>query len=219
MPSGWMSVKFTVQSQFNFSTYDYIIVFNTTGNGLTPLPNGGAQANYTSFSDAIVVSGSAGGGVTAVPVQFVRSTGTSLPPAVLGLVVAPQFYNFTANSNQLGTQFQFSFKREIFNQLVTPTPTGSPTTSPTTSPTPGIAPIWKFNCFVTQTGSVGGTFGGGSGNYTPVDSLGIGGAQDTSFSSPNLNTNTTFDIVQNALGNTAPDGSSTIVSCEIANTK
>jgi hypothetical protein len=214
-----MSVKFTVQSPFNFSTYDYIIVFNTTGNGLTPLPNGGAQANYTSFSDAIVVSGNAGGGVTAVPVQFVRSTGTSLPPAVYALVVPPQNYNFSANSNSLGTQFQFSFRRAVFNQLITPTPSSSPTASPSASPTPGVSPVWKFNCFVTQTGSVGGSFGGSSGNYTPVDSLGIGGAQDTSFSSPNLDTDNTFDIVQNALGNTAPDGSSTIVSCEIANTK
>jgi hypothetical protein len=213
-----MSVKFTVQSQFNFSTYDYIIVFNTTGNGLTPLPNGGAQANYTSFSDAIVVSGNSGGGVTAVPVQFVRSSGTSLPPAVYALVVPPQDYNFNTNSNSLGTQFQFSFRRAIFNSLLaTPTPTSSPspTPTPTTSPTPSASTVWLFNCFVTQQGTLNGQVT----TYVPVDSLGIGGGTDTSFVSPKLNTTTNFDIVQNALSAGPSDTSAAIVSCEIANTQ
>lgn len=215
-----MSVRFTVSGAFNYSTYDYIVVFNTTGNGLTPLPAQGAQANYTAFSDALIISGNSGGGVTEVPVQFV-SNGTSLPPAVIALSPPGQDLIFNANSNELQTQFQVEFNRAIFSSLLaTPTPSASasPSASPTTSASPSpVGNVWKFNCFVTQQGSVGGAFGGGSGNYTPVDSLGAGGATDTSFVSPNLPITTSFDIVQNALGNTAPDASSTIVSCEIAN--
>jgi hypothetical protein len=214
-----MSVKFTVQQQFDFTQFDYIIIFNTSGNGITPLPNGGAQANWTGFSDALIVSGNSGGGVNAIPVQFVRSGGTSLPPAVIGLVVPPQDLQFQANSNTLGTQFQVEFNRKIFSSLVTPTPSTSPAASPspTASPTPSISGTWLFNCFVTQTGTTGGAFGGQSGNYTPVNSLGIGGGTDTSFVSPKLNTNISFDITQNSQSTYSTNPSAAIVNCEIAN--
>jgi hypothetical protein len=33
---GFMSVRFDVAAPFNFSSYQYWIVFNTTNNGLTP---------------------------------------------------------------------------------------------------------------------------------------------------------------------------------------
>jgi hypothetical protein len=201
-----MWVKFTVAGTLNYSTYDYIIVFNTTGNALTPLPNGGAQANYSAFSDALIVSGNSGGGVVAVPVQFVRSSGTSLPPAVIALNPPPQDVQFNANSNNLQTQFQVTFQRAIFSSLLaTPTPPATPAP---------ISKVWKTNCFVTQPGTINGSLS----NYVPVDSLGIGGGTDTSYSAPDLNTAIAFDIVQNAQGPPTSDQSSTIVSCEFANT-
>jgi hypothetical protein len=201
-----MWAKFTVQGTLNYSTYDYIIVFNTTGNGLTPLPNGGAQANYSAFSDAFIVSGNTGGGVVAVPVQFVRTTNTSLPPAVIALNVPPQDVLFKSDSNNLQSQFQITFDRGIFSSLLaTPTP---PATPPPSSKT------WKANCFVTQPGNVNGSLS----NYVPIDSLGVGGGTDTSYSAPNLNTTLAFDITQTAEGPPTSDTASTIVSCEFANT-
>ncbi len=216
-----MWVKFTVAGSLNYSTYDYIIVFNTTGNGLTPLPNGGAQANYSAFSDAFIVSGNASGGVVAVPVQFVTSSGTSLPPAVIALNPPPQDFQFNANSNNLGTQFQITFDRKIFSSILataspssSPSPSPSPSGSPSPTPSPSGKNVWKANCFVTQPGTINGSVS----NYVPVDSLGIGGGTDTSYVAPNLNTTTAFDIPQNAQGPPTSDTASTIVSCEFANT-
>ena len=202
LSSGFMSVRFTVYAPFNFSSYDYIVVFNTTGNGLTPLPNGGAQANYSAFSDALIVSGNSSGAVQAVPVQYVTSSGTSLPPVVFPLNPPAQDFIFNSNSNALGTQFQITFLRAIFSNVAS--------TSPSPSPSPSATPAstWTFNCFTT----------GQAPNYTPVDSLGAGGATDTTFVSPLLNIHTTFDITQNALGTIAPSQSAQIVSCEISNT-
>jgi hypothetical protein len=226
LSSGFMSVRFTVAAPFAFSTYDYIVVFNTTGNGITPLPNGGAQSNYAAFSDAIVVSGNTSGAVEAVPVQFV-SNGTSLPPTVYPLTVPGQDLQLTSNSNGLNTQFQVRFLRAIFSSLVTspspsptPTPIGAtPSPVPSVTPTPVVSTTWKFNCFVTSPGTTGGAFGGGGNtNYAPVDSLGVGGGTDTSFSSPNLVTTTAFDITANALAQTAPSPSAVIQTCEFQNT-
>lgn len=201
-----MWAKFTVQGTLNYSTYDYIIVFNTTGNGLTPLPNGGAQANYAAFSDAFIISGNSGGGVVAVPVQFVRTGNTSLPPAVIALNVPPQDVLFNANSNNLETQFQITFERAIFSSLLsTPTPPATPTP---------ISKTWKANCFVTQQGTINGSVS----NYVPIDSLGVGDGTDTSYSAPNLNTTIAFDTTQTAEGPPTSDPSSTILSCEFANT-
>jgi hypothetical protein len=233
LPSGWMAARFTVSAPFAFDTYDYIIVFNTTGNGVTPLPNGGSQSNYAGFSDAIVVSGNASGAVNAVPVQFISSSNApGAVPAVYPLTVPPQDIIFNADYNGTGTEFQIEFDRAIFSNLLstptpkptptpTPTPIGAtPTPVPTASPTPIVSTVWKFNCFVTSQGTTGGSFGGaGNTNYAPVDSLGIGGGSDTSFSSPNLATTTAFNITQNALNASGgPTQSANIVSCEFQNT-
>ncbi|HEY9084476.1 MAG TPA: hypothetical protein VIN40_00835 [Candidatus Tyrphobacter sp.] len=218
LASGFMSVRFTVAAPFAFSTYDYIIVFNTTGNGLTPLPNGGAQANYAAFSDAIIVSGNAGGAVQAVPVQFVTTGGTNLPPVVYPLIGIPgQDLMFNANSNGLQTQFQVSFLRKIFSlytATASPSPTPTPTSTASPTPTPSAQSVWKINCFVTSPGTSGQSFS----NYTPVDSLGLGGGTDTSFNSPLLATTTQFDTTVNAAAQNAPTQSAVITSCEFQNT-
>lgn len=209
-----MSVRFTVAAPFDFSSYDYIVVFNTSGNGLTPLPNGGAQSNYAAFSDAIVVSGSQNGGVQATAVQYVTSGGTSLPPIVYALTVPGQDLTFISNSNGLNTQFQVTFFRPIFS-LYTATATPSPTPTPpgaTPSPVPQTS-VWKFNCFVTQQGAPGGS----ESNYTPIDSLGVGGATDTSYSSQDLSTTTAFDVTANALAQNAPAQSAVIQNCQFTN--
>ncbi len=232
LPSGWMVVRFTVAAVLDFQTYDYIVIFNTTGNGITPLPNGGAQANYAGFSDAFIVSGNASGAVNAVPVQFISSSNApGAVPAVYPLTVAPQDITFNANYNGLQTEFQIEFNRAIFSNLLstatprptptpTPTPVGAtPSPTPSATPTPIVSTTWKSNCFVTSQGTTGSGFGGqGNTNYAPVDSLGILGGSDTSYVAPNLVTTTPFDITQNALAQNAPAQSAVIISCQFQNT-
>ncbi|MGH7736864.1 MAG: hypothetical protein ACREMP_03175 [Candidatus Tyrphobacter sp.] len=204
LQAGFMTVRFTVAAPFAFSTYDYIIVFNTTGNGITPLPNVGAQDNYAGFSDAIVVSGNTSGAVAAVPVQYV-SNGTTLPPTVYPLTVPAQDIIFNVNSNGGGTQFEVQFPRSIFSSLVSPSPGASPIPSSKT---------WLANCFVTSVGTVGGS----ETTYAPVDSLGQGGGNDNTYVfSPPMVTTTAFDQTYNAQAQNAPAQSAVIESCEFAN--
>lgn len=225
LQSGFMSVRFTVAAAFAFSTYDYIVVFNTTGNGITPLPNVGAQDNYQGFSDALIVSGNANGAVNVVPVQYVAN-GTSLPPTVYPLTVPGQDLNFIANSNGEGTQFEVQFKRAIFSSLTgtatpsptpapTPTPVGAtPSPTPAATPTPVVSTTWLANCFVTSQGTVGQS----ETSYAPVDSLGQEGGDDNTYVfTPPLNTTIAFDQLYNALAQNAPTQSAVIESCEFAN--
>src|SRR5215469_3803536 len=57
---GFMVVKLDVNAPFDFSSYQYWVVFNTTGNGLSPDTNP-ARNNYAAFSDAVQVGGAGGG--------------------------------------------------------------------------------------------------------------------------------------------------------------
>ncbi len=229
-----MAVDFTVAAPFTFSTNDYIIIFNTSGNGITPLPGGGAQDNYAGFSDALIVSGNTANVVEVQPVQFYFSSNEpGTIPAVEPLYVPSQDIILYSNYNGVNTEFRVEFERAIFSSLAatpspspspspspTPTPpTPSPSPSPSTSPSPSPSPtpkavIWLFNCFVTSQGTSGGSYS----TYEPDDSLGLDGATDTTFSSPSLNIATAFDITQNALGSVAPTQSELIVSCSVQNT-
>jgi hypothetical protein len=213
--AGFMTVRFTVQGTLAFGTYDYIIVLNTTGNGMTPLPDVGAQDNYQAFSDAIIVSGNASGATDIVPIQYVAN-GTTLPPTVYPLTVPPQDIQFNSNSNGANTQFEVQFSRKIFSSLVA-TPTPSPTTSPSPgpTPTPSVSTTWLANCFVTQPG----TTGGSESTYVPVDSLGQGGGTDNTYVfTPPLDTTITFDQTYNAEAQNGPSPSAVIESCEFQNT-
>lgn len=227
-----MAVDFTVAAPFTFSSNDYIIIFNTSGNGITPLPGGGAQNNYAGFSDALIISGNSSGVVEAQPVQFYFSSNEpGTIPAVEPLYVPSQDIILDSNYNGAGTEFRIEFERAIFSSLAaTPSPSPSPSPSPTPtpptptpsasasvspSPTPTVSSaVWLFNCFVTSQGTTGSSYS----TYQPDDSLGLGGATDTSFVSPDLYIGTAFDITQNALGTTAPTQSEEIVSCSVQNT-
>src|SRR5215469_5009017 len=65
--SGFMVVKFDVAAPFDFSTYQYWVVFNTTANGLSPDTNP-LRNNWAAFSDGVVVQG-AGGSIAAKAFQ------------------------------------------------------------------------------------------------------------------------------------------------------
>lgn len=220
LPPGFISVTFKVAQPFNFAKYSYLIVFNTSGDGYTPLANG-QQSNYRGYSVALVVDGSSGS-FTARAAQYYRPPGTPSfqQPSLQWLSPAPQQLQSTISSD--GTSFTLLVDRHVFLGIATPTPgptataspTASPTATPTGSPSPSPSPTaqglaWNFNYFV----AAGST-------YTPVDSLGSGGATDTSYQSPSLPVTQAFDTgIFNAQLHVAPpsDPSATIVSGEIAN--
>jgi len=204
-----MSVKFNVQTGFNFSADSYAIVFDTSGSGVTPLPVTLAN-NYSGYSIAIVVGG-VNGAIGATAYYYYRPTNTSQIPVLYPINPTPQQLIFTPNSNGQGTQFTVIFSTIIasFNVTTTPTPSASPTTSAGASPTPTptasasaspspsptasgivVANNWNFNFFVLQGQA---TPYQSQGTLTIIDSLGAGGANDTTYTSPSLDISTAFD--------------------------
>jgi hypothetical protein len=182
-----MAVYFTVASPFNFSNYQYMFVFNTTGSGITPSTDT-IQKNWAGYSYALMALGS-GGIAYARPVRFVFSPShPQAPPAWYFLGTTPQQFSFNSNSNGSGTEFSMLFQQSIF------------------------APyddMWTFNAFVTQASS--------DGPWTFLDSMGAGGPIDPQFNSPSLCVKQPFDVFKYAIDTNVPDPSAQIVSVEIAN--
>ncbi|HTU69181.1 MAG TPA: hypothetical protein VMF11_02580 [Candidatus Baltobacteraceae bacterium] len=222
-----MSVKFNVQSAFNFSTDSYAIVFNTSGSGVTPLPVTTSN-NYAGYSIAIVVGGNGGSGVQAQAYYYYRPANTSQAPVLYPISPTPQQLILTLYSGGLQTQFTVIFARIIASFSATTTPTPSPTASaaatasPTASPSPtatasgvAVSNLWNFNFFVLQ-GQVSQYESQGS--LQIVDSLGAGGANDTTYTSPQLDVSTSFDTgafyVQ---AGTHPSQSDALAGGDIAN--
>lgn len=212
---GYMSVKFDVAGTLDFTTYRYFIVFNTTDNGVTPLTNP-IQTNWKGYSYAIEVGGN-GSAVSATAYEYLQPNCTCTP-AYLPLITTPQQLQFNPNSNGSGSEFTVIFQRSIFNgYTTTPTPSAGPTAGATPTPnpngTPTPAPItqnWRFNAFTTQPNV--------NAVLTYVDSLGAGGPTDTTFVSPVLNVNSSFDNVYYALSSGLQiDPPAQITSIEIAN--
>jgi len=203
---GFMSVRFRVNGQFNYSNYNYMMVFNTFGNGITPLPLG-QHNSFAGYSFAVIVSG-ATGAVQATAWQYFRPQGVSntQQPTLLALLTTPQQLQLTINSNGLNNEFLLIFDRNIAFGIGTPTPspagaTPTPTPTPTATPSPNASPTitpiptpsgfsttWLLNMFVTNALPPG-----PSANLVPVDSLGVGGATDTTYISPTYDTTTSFD--------------------------
>ena len=193
-----MSVKFNVQTAFNFSTDSYAVVFNTSGSGVTPLPVT-LSNNYAGYSMAIVVGG-AGGAVQAYAYFYYRPANTSQIPVLYPIGATQQDLILTQNSvNQFTVVFSRSLALFSATSSPTPSPTASasPSASPSGSPSPtptgsgvGVSSLWNFNFFVLQ-GQV--TNYESQGNLDITDSLGAGGPNDTTYVSPQLDVSTAFD--------------------------
>jgi hypothetical protein len=221
-----MSVTFRVQQAFNFPTDSYAIVFNTSGNGVTPLPET-LSNNYAGYSMAIIVGG-ASGSVTAQAFYYYRPASTAQLPVLYPIGATPQQLILQPNSNGLGTAFTVTFSRDLarFN-LATTSPTTSATTSATASPTSsgsasptptgsgvGVGNDWNFNFFVVS-GSV--VQGESAGALTILDSLGSGGPTDTSYQSPSLDVATAFDTSFQAIVGNHPSIPDALAGGTIAN--
>ncbi len=196
---GQMAVLFDVAAPFNFSSYQYWIIFNTSGDGVTPstLP---IQNNWDGYNGAIEVGG-IGGATFAKAIQFVKNP--SQPhawPAFVPLITTPQQLQYNANSNGSGTEFSIIFSRSIFSSILR---------SPAPSPSP-LAANWTYNAFTTQADV--------QGQLIFVDSMGAGGPVDPQYISPTLNTTQCSDQTFYALSSGLQiDPPAQITSVEIAN--
>lgn len=227
--AGFMQIKFRVAAPFDFSNYRYVIVFNTTGSGTAPYANG-ANTNYLNYSFEFIVGGS--GGVLGSPAlyEFYNETQSGAPTTVQPVQIpyAPGTQVlFNPNSNNLGTEFSIIFQRSLLYGIpLTPSPvptatatqsaSASPSSSPSASAGPQAQPttasqsVWYYNFFTAQIN--------GSNQLIPLDALGQGGINDTSFSQ-SLDTQSTFDLPYYvpAGAPTGPTASSTLTGSEIIN--
>jgi hypothetical protein len=194
---GQMAVTFDVAQPFNFSNYQYWIVFNTSGNGLTP-DTQPYNNNWAAYSEGIEITGN-GGATSARAFQFVKNLqNPHITPTFQPLPTTPQQLQYNLNSNGSGAEFSVIFQRSVFIGIQP-------------SPLP-LATPWLFNAFTTQADV--------QGNLLFVDSMGgaTGGAPPP-FVSPVLNTWRCFDTNPiTAISNGRQvDPSAQIVSVEIAN--
>jgi hypothetical protein len=167
---GQVAILFDVAAPFNFSNYQYWIIFNTSGDGATPstLP---IQNNWAGYSAGVLVAG-VGGATSAHAYQFLKNAShPQAPPFPQLLITQPQDLQYNVNSNGTGSEFSIILSRNIFQ-------------SPGPSPSP-LAVNWTYNAFTTQ--------GDFQNNLTFIDSMGAGGPVAPQYPSPTLNTSQCFD--------------------------
>jgi hypothetical protein len=193
-PPGYMAVFFNTAGAFNFTSYQYLIVLNTTGDGRTPSTDT-LQTNWDGYSYAMVARGN-GASSYAQAIQFRRNpSNPHIPPAWLPLGTTPTTFSYNLNANGTGTEFSILAQKRVFS-------------SPAPSPTP-TSNVWTFNAFVTQANN--------QGQWIFVDSMGAGGPVDPQFVSPRLDMTTCFDNTYYALNTQVQDPAAEISSVEIAN--
>ncbi len=200
--AGRMVVRFRTNGPLDFNKYTYAIVIDTCG-GKTPYPNAFATT-FNDYSFSFLVGGSYG---TALPalVQYIITPGASNSLNPQGVPLGASTTQLVLNTNQQNTEFQLTFVREQLDnplRVAQPCPnitaapaTASASSAPSTAPIAGASPspappnaqpttvaqqYWYFNFFTID-------------NATKVvqDSLGIGGAQDTSFNGIGIATGVT----------------------------
>ena len=160
-PPGYLAIHYDVYSAFNFSNYQYMIVFNTTGTSVTPSTDT-VQTNWAGYSFALLAVGTAGTSY-AKAVRFLRNQNPHIPPYEQTLGTNPNQLSYNPNSNGQGTEFSMIAEKVIF----------SPSPAPTSTPNN----IWTFNAFVTEASQ---------GQWYFLDSMGAGGPIDPQFISPQL---------------------------------
>jgi hypothetical protein len=166
--AGKMVINFRTTQAMDFNNVNYVIVFNTTGNGEEPYANGWGTT-FKNYSFSFVVGASAGG-VTTLPslFQYYITPGAASLVQALQIPVSPSSTSLQLNTNGKNSQFTLTFDR---SQFAIPSPT-EPTPGPTPTPVPGPTGqglrYWNINFITTDR------------NGVPLDALGFG-ATDTSF--------------------------------------
>ncbi len=192
--TGYMAVFFNVAAPFNFSSYQYLVVLNTTGSGVTPSTQT-FQTNWAGYSYAILARGN-GATSYAQAGQYRLSPSGHAPPGWLPLGTTPQTFSYNLNANGTQTEFSILARTGILS-------------SPGPSPSPSPSNVWTFNAFTTQAN--------GSGQWLFYDSLGFGGPNPPEFVSPKLCMTEPFDNTYYAQFTQVPDPAAQISTIEIAN--
>jgi hypothetical protein len=210
LPAGNMSIRYRVAGSLDFVGTRYLIVFNTSGNGITPYAPNLLNTSYLNYSFILVFGGTALGAQVAL-LQIVP-TGSSNGFTTVQLQIDPQFVTFfNANSAGTGNQFTYTFNRLLLTPLTSASPTPSPVPSATPNPIPtlasGVSSLWAINAFSADV------------NDQPIDAIAFNGITDQTFSSFVVNTLAPFDVpVNKAAGATqVANPNAQITAVEIAN--
>jgi hypothetical protein len=193
-PPGYVAIHYDVESPFNFSNYQYMVVFNTTGSGVTPSTDT-QQTNWAGYSLALIALGNAGVS-DAEALQYIPSQNPHVPPGYVKLGTTPNQLSYNPNSNGQGTEFSMIAQKSIIRGYASPSPSASPSN------------VWTFNAFVSEPSQ---------GQWYFVDSLGAGGPIDPQFVSPRLCMTEPFDNTYYATDLQISDPTAEIVSVELSN--
>jgi hypothetical protein len=136
---GYLRVTVHVAGKLDFTKYQYVLVFNTSGNGLTP--EAGEKPNWNAYSAALDFAQAKGTSWVQV-VQYLKGQDPHAPPIQERLAVTPSELQFAPNSDGEGTAFAVTFERSIF-----------------AANSVSIASRWRFNAFVFARGTVVDTMG------------------------------------------------------------
>lgn len=170
-----MLIRFRTLGVLDFANLDYVVIFNTSGNGQEPYAS--SFASYTNYSFALVFGGTSLTGASYRLLQVFPS-GTSAGFQTRAIPIQTQYVtNFNANSSGTGNEFTFTFNRQLLNvanPLASPSPSPAATTGAAPSPGPtslaqGQSTLWNMNFFSTDL------------NFNPIDAVSNNGIQDVSF--------------------------------------
>ena len=205
-----MFIRYRVAGSLDFANLRYLIVFNTSGNGVTPYAPNILNTSYLNYSFILVFGGTTLGAQVAL-LQVVP-TGTTNGFQTVALQLNPQFVTaFNANSSGTGNEFTFTFNRLLLTPLASASPTPSPVPSATPNAVPtllsGVSSLWAINAFSADS------------NDQPIDAIAFGGISDQTFNAFVVNTLTAFDNpVNKAAGGTqVTNQSAAITAVEILN--
>ncbi|MEO6914086.1 MAG: hypothetical protein ABI182_08720 [Candidatus Baltobacteraceae bacterium] len=210
---GFMQIKFRTASPMDFTNIRYVIVFNTSGNGIEPYTNGYLN-NFANFSFAFAIGGSGVSLPTPTLFEYLKPQGAGGGTATQQIQIpySPQQVQLITNSDGQNQEFTLRFSRALFLFLQatpapsasmspspSPSPSAAPTSSasPTASPTPASMPtssaqaIWYINFFTTDV------------NGSPLDALGTNGKDDVNFTWAN-DVSTVFDVQNFVPGGATP---------------
>jgi len=185
-----MSVKFDVAAKLDFSKYRYLIVLNTSGNGLTPETQP-QRSDWLAYSYVIETDGKDKSSVAGVWQYLAFPECPTCVPAYIALLTTTAQFQYIPDSNGSGTEFSVVIDRAIL------------------SDTMPFSTRWHFNAFTLRVAS-------GSHESALVDSMGRCGS---CFVSPVLPTTASFDRVIRAEGSAkAIPAAARIASVEFSNT-
>jgi hypothetical protein len=211
---GHMLIRFRVAGPLDFTNVQYVMIFNTTGNQIEPYPQG-IQSGFLNYSFALVAGGN---NYASEPLlyQYYLAPGTTSGIQTFRITIPPQLINYVPNSAgnpSGGGEFTVNFDRSLLYGVnpggspapvasATPTPVASATPTPVASATPipivtlnpNVQPttaaqhVWAINFITTDP------------NGVPIDSMGIGGPTDTTFSYTVDTTQSVDNVITKAVG-------------------